>query len=185
MPENPKLYNKIIESEILKHIDTRRDISILIDDAIEKITQYQNYQKNNQKIPLLTQKEHDALQFSRNIDFVRDCTEDLKVFLQLIFDPCIITPETQLGIYLGKIYNKLDYSSEKRTLMNTVFQQDLRNALSHNDYWYEHNENRVKSITWQDSSTQHTWKQKELSESISKIIIINALVDAIEKQILE
>ena len=172
------LYNAESNPKILKNAITRADISCLTDCAIEKIRQYRNSLKNNQNMPILSEKEHDALQFSRAVNFLRESTEELTISLQLIFNSNV-KPSTQLGTYLTNIYDKLEYDCKKRTKINMAFQKDLRNALSHQDYWYEHDNEHVTSITWKNSNDLHKWDQNKLLQSILKIRCINKLVGEI------
>ena len=172
------LRNTPVKPAIAIGATIRADVSILTDQAIEKIRGYMAVQKNNQE-PLLTEKEYDALQFSRNINFLRDSIEELKISLQLIFDPSKIKPNTELGTYLVQIYEKLDYDNDKQIKINEAFQKDLRNALSHQDYWYTQNEIHIESIVWRDKDKTTEWTQQELSKSISKIININTMVSKI------
>lgn len=177
--KDKKLLSNTIKPQQNNTICTRWDISKLTDQAIEKIRKHRIDLKNNEKTQFLSDKEHDALQFSRCVSFLRDTTEDLKISLQLIIDPLQVKSCTELGKYLNEIYNKLGYNDDKKSKMNRAFQKDLRNALSHNNYSYKCDKNHVKSITWQDHNQKHTWNQVELSKSISKIICINGLIGKI------
>ena len=175
---NGLLCNAKPNSEILKNAITRTEISCLIDRAIEKIRQNKNSLKNNQGMPILSEKELDALHFSRVINFLRETTEELKISFQLIFNSNIAT-NTQHGVTFADIYKKLEYGPERKTEINMAFQIDLRNALSHQNYWYEHNNEHITSMTWNSSSGLCTWSQNDLMTSASKIICINTLVGKI------
>lgn len=60
--------------------------------------------------------------------------------------------------------------------MNAALQKDLRNALSHQDYMYVHDNEHVKSITWHYADKYHTWKLHDLETSTKKINTVYYLI---------
>ena len=112
-------------NDLFEQSASRAEIEHLAQSALFKIDEFYKKLPTHEKNHMIPEKEYQALQILTSVSQLQSGTEELKNFLKAILNPEIINPNiTELGRYLSTIYDKLQYSKEKRQNMNEILLVD-------------------------------------------------------------
>ena len=183
--------NKLIQEqvELRKRIYNISNFNMSVDQAYVQL----NKQYELNKL-MLDNGKWSALNIDRHINYIRIVVELLKISN----DKLILYKEKNNSgdVSLPKIARKIGYKykTQKRLLKN-LFYIELRNALSHMDYYYElDGDKKFKSLIWYEKikntgSTnkriKHKFQFKDIKSTIDKLLIILNVQKKIFEHIME
>lgn len=154
--------------------ETRSIMGLLAQSAEMRI------KKKQETDNFIPRNEWIAYQMRASINQMRSYAEELKLNLKLILDPELVNPDiNELGTYLKIIYDKLQYDDNKRKEMNEIFNVNLRNSLSHEDY-----EIINESIVYSDKQgNPKILREKEFQIIMAQMTAITYVFDQKTKEI--
>ena len=134
--------------------------------------EFYNYDYHNERI---NKNEIDIIMMDHHTQHTRTMIEHLKNISSLFFADKHLD-----GQGFSKIYESakaIGYTHEKAVKYNKLFFTDIRNAISHNQYYYKINDkNKIKSFVWFDrKNNRHIYdknKLLEISRNIRTLIYI-------------
>ena len=170
--------NKLLQEqiELRKRIYNILDFNISVDQAYVQLNE--QYELNKL---MLDDGKWSALNIDRHINYIRIMVEMLKISN----DKLILYKEKNNSgdVDLLKVAHKIGYKckTQKRLLKN-LFYIELRNALSHMDYYYTlDDDKKFESLVWYekikntDSTSkriEHKFQFEDIKSTIAKIFII-------------
>ena len=157
----------------IKHMMPMIDNSVIIQSIYVKLqNEFYIYDYHNERI---TKNEIDIIMMDHSIHALRIMIETLKNISSLFFADDHIDRQGSSKIYASAI--AIGYTHEKAIKYNKLFFTDMRNAISHNKYYYKINEkNEIKSFVWFDNKNKrciyNRKKLVEISKNIRTLIYI-------------
>ena len=149
--------NKLLQEQI-KLRKRLQNISVFNIDLDKTYNKLHDQYKSNKL--MLNDDEWDMMNIDRNINYMRMMIELLKIFN----DELILYKEKNKSgnVYLLDVGYKIGYKSEtQKRLLKNLFYIELRNALSHMDYYYKLNNNKKFEFVWNE-------KIKNLNSTITR-----------------
>ena len=149
------------------------DNSVIIQSIYMKLqNEFYIYGYHNERI---TKNEIDIIMMDHNIHTIRIMIETLKNISSLFFADEHIDGQGSSKIYASA--KAIGCTHEKAIEYNKLFFTDMRNAISHNQYYYKIDEkNEIKSFVWFDKKNKryvyNTKKLIEISKNIRTLIYI-------------
>ena len=145
--------------------------SITVQLIYEKL-QYEFYNYHNERI---TKNEIDIIMMDHHIHHTRTMIENLKNISSLFFADKHLDGQGHSKIYDSA--KAIGYTHKKAVKYNKLFFTDIRNAISHNQYYYKINEkNEIKSFVWLDKKNKrymyNVKKLLEIAKNIRTLIYI-------------
>ena len=169
--------NKLLQEQI-KLRKRLQNISVFNIDLDKTYNKLHDQYKSNKL--MLNDDEWDMMNIDRNINYMRMMIELLKIFN----DELILYKEKNKSgnVYLLDVGYKIGYKSEtQKRLLKNLFYIELRNALSHMDYYYKLNNNKKFEFVWNEkiknlnstiTRNEHTYQIEDIKSTMYKILII-------------
>ena len=169
--------NKLLQEQI-KLRKRLQNISVFNIDLDKTYNKLHDQYKSNKL--MLNDDEWDMMNIDRNINYMRMMIELLKIFN----DELILYKEKNKSgnVYLLDVGYKIGYKSEtQKRLLKNLFYIELRNALSHMDYYYKLNNNKKFEFVWNEkiknlnstiTRNEHTYQIEDIKFTMYKIFII-------------
>ena len=169
--------NKLLQEQnkLRKRLHNISDFNIDLDEIYNKL----HVQHKSNKL-MLHDDEWNRMNIDRNINYMRMMIELLKISN----DELILYKEKNKSgnVYLLDVGYKIGYKSKtQERLLKNLFYIELRNALSHMDYYYELKNNKKFEFVWNEkiknlNSTitrkKHTYQIEDIKSTMNKILII-------------
>ena len=169
--------NKLLQEQI-KLRKRLQNISVFNID-LDKIYNKLHDQYKSNKL-MLNDDEWNMMNIDRNTNYMRMMIELLKISN----DELILYKEKNKSgnVYLLDVGCKIGYKSKtQKRLLKNLFYIELRNALSHMDYYYKLNNNKKFEFIWNEkiknlnstiTRNEHTYQIEDIKSTMYKILII-------------
>ena len=169
--------NKLLQEQIKlrKRLQNIPVFNIDLDKIYNKL--HDQYKSNKL---MLNDDEWNMMNIDRNTNYMRMMIELLKISN----DELILYKEKNKSgnVYLLDVGYKIGYKSEtQKRLLKNLFYIELRNALSHMDYYYKLNNNKKFEFVWNEkiknlnstiTRNEHTYQIEDIKSTMYKILII-------------
>ena len=169
--------NKVLQEqiELRKRLQNISVFNIDLDKIYNKL--HDQYKSNKL---MLNDDEWNMMNIDRNTNYMRMMIELLKISN----DELILYKEKNKSgnVCLLDVGFKIGYKSEtQKRLLKNLFYIELRNALSHMDYYYKLNNNNKFEFVWNEkiknlnstiTRNEHTYQIEDIKFTMYKILII-------------